>query len=369
MRRTVIAAVVATCCLATACTGDDDGGPADDSPGKAAGASGTPAGTWKNAGMTEAGNERLDWQAHNVADSGLASATRDWTGVADSLGKKVTFSGPGETLRFSPNHGQVQAIEMQWPWAVAYAGGDVTKANAGSGELAVFDLRNGKRRMVGTDGSAPPPSSAGSISMHDGDLAYPTGPNNHYCLARLDLRTLDGKRVDCAKPLKEGLTQFRLTSSGVGYTSFDNKRPAPCLTLKSAQDGKKDVVEAAKPCVGWEVVPGADSTLWLQIRNRHRVELATAYARDAAGAVVKLGPAMSGSTLWCGDATYFVRPASKDGKADDLMRWSPKTGLDVVWTPKGNDVSFVFAPRCGGSSISLPGVDRNQKPVLLSAPL
>ena len=363
MRRTVVAAFVAACCVATACSDDSSDDPSSDESPEAA------AGNWKSASTTKAGTDDLDWQKRNLSSDGLAASTRNWTGVADTLGKRVTISGPQKTLRFTANGGQVQSIDMQWPWAVVYAGGDMTKQNAGPGELAVFDLRSGKRRMVGKEGSAPPPSGSGSVSMYDGDLAYPTGPNNHYCLARLDLRTLDGKRVHCAKPLKEGLTQFRLTPGGLGYTSFDDQRPAPCMTLKAVQKDETNVVDAAKSCVGWEVVPGDDSTLWLQIRNRHRVEVATAYARNDDGDVVKLGPAMSGSTIWCGGATYFVRPASKDGTADDLMRWSPKTGLDVVWSPSGKDVSFVFAPRCGGSSIALPGLDGKQDPILLSAPV
>ena len=371
MRRAVAAAMAAVCCFATACSGDDDSSESSDktSSESAASAKGSPTQSWKDASTAQPGSEDLDWKVHNVSDSGIAAATRGWTGVADSLGKKVTLSGPGKTVRYAPKRGQVTAIEMQWPWAVVYAGGNLTNQAAGPGELAVFDLRRGERRMVGKDGSAPPPSASGSVAMHDGELAYPTGPNNHFCLARLDLRTLDGKRVECAKPLKEGFSEFRLSDSGLGYTSFDNKRPAPCMTLKEVRDGETGTVDAAKPCVGWEVVPGTDSALWLQIRNRHRVEIATAYARDTEGKVAKLGPALSGSTTWCAGATYFVRPTSKDGTADDLMRWSPDDGLDVVWSPGKRKVSFVFPPQCGGSSITLPGLDGKQQPIVMSAPV
>lgn len=364
MRRSLVAAVVAACCLATACSGDDS---PEEPAGSAAGARGLAPATWKEASTLAAGHDTLDWQRDDLPRSGFAAGTRDWTGAADSLGEHVTLTGPDDTITYAPRRGRVQSIEMQWPWAVVYAGGDLTEQGAGSGELVVFDLRTGERRMVGQDGTAPPPSPAGSISMHDGTLAYPTGPNHRYCLARLDLRTLGGERVDCAKPLKEGFTQFRLTPRGLGYTSFDDKRPAPCLTLKAVRNGDTGVVDAAKPCVGWEVVPGADSALWLQIRNRHRVELAHAYARNPDGSVVDLGPALSGSTSWCGDATYFVRPASKDGTADDLMRWSPQDGLDVVWTPSDDDVAFVFSPHCGGSSITLPALNAEHDPILLSA--
>ncbi|UPK76206.1 hypothetical protein MU582_06075 [Nocardioidaceae bacterium SCSIO 66511] len=308
----------------------------------------------------------LNWTMRRLDDAGQAAATRAWTGVADTLGKQVTISGPGRTLRFRAARGRVQGLEMQWPWAVVYAGADMTRG-AKRGELAVYDLRSGNRRMVGKVGSAPPPSASGSISMDDGRLAYPTGPNNRYCLAQLDLKSLNGKRLTCAKPLKEGFTQFRLTPAALGYTSFDSKAK-PCLTLKRLDDGETDVVEAADRCVGWEVVPGEDSDVWLQVENRHRVEVGTAYARDGDGDAVKLGPAMSGSTTWCGGSTYYVRPAGKDGRADDLMRWSPESGLQRVWTPQGRKVSFVFAPHCGGSTITLPALDRKQNGIVLTAP-
>lgn len=367
MRRLVIAALVAACGVATACSGDD-GASSDAASDDSSSATGASAQTWKEATRVKAGDDALDWRKTDLASDGLAAGTRRWTGVADSLGKRVSFTGPRDTFEYAPRSGRVQAVEMQWPWAVVYAGSDVTRPQAAPGELAVIDLRTGERRMVGRDGSAPPPSASGSVSMHDGELAYPTGPNNHYCLAQLDLRTLDGERVECAKPLKEGFSEFRLTAGGLGFTSFDNKRPA-CMTLKTFYDGKLNVVDAAKSCLGWEVVPDTDAAVWLQVDNRHRVEISTAYARKPDGTTVELGPALSGSTTWCGEATYFIRPASKDGTADDLMRWSPDDGLDVVWSTSRRDVTFVFAPHCGGSSIALPALDGERDPILLTAPL
>ena len=369
MRRSAIAALVAVCGIVTACSGDNGASSESQSAESDSSSQRTATQTWKTATRAHADEDVLDWRTNELTDEGIAAGTRNWIGVADSLGKHVTLSGPNETLEYAPNSGRVQAIEMQWPWAIVYAGGNVANRRSGPGELAVFDLRTGDRRMVGKAGSAPPPAASGSVSMHDGELAYPTGPNNHFCLARLDLRTLDGERVECAKPLKEGFSEFRLTDSGLGFTSFDDARPAPCMTLKAAHDDEMEVVDAAKPCVGWEVVPSADTAVWLQINNRHRVEVSTAYARNPDGTVVKLGPALSGSTTWCGGATYYVRPASKDGTADDLMRWSPDDGLDVVWSASRRDVTFVFAPHCGGSSIALPGLNREHDPILLTASL
>ncbi|MGH3359153.1 MAG: hypothetical protein ACRDO7_10150 [Nocardioidaceae bacterium] len=362
---------------AAATTGDSDSrtdqsGGADE-PDAAQGDTsdgGVPTARWDDADLLEPETALLDWKTHQLRDKGPAAATRSWTGVADALGKRVVITGPGKTLRFQAATGRVQGLEMQWPWAVVYAGGSLTggRAQSQQGEIAVFDLRDGTRRMVGDEGSAPPPAMAGSVSMHDGELAYATGSNRHYCLAKLDLASLDGKRLRCAEPLKEGFTQFRLTSTGFGYTSFDDRQPSSCMTLKTIRDDENDVIEAAKNCVGWEVVPGPDSDLWLQVRNPNRVEQARAYARTSDGEVRNLGPAMSGSTTWCDGSTYFVRPAQADGRADDLMRWSPESGLDVVWTPQGKDVAFVFAPHCGGSTITIPGFDRDQDPMILSAP-
>ncbi|UYM04078.1 hypothetical protein [Solicola gregarius] len=372
---------IAALCLVAACSSGGDDEAADDETPTGSGASpstgtstddgpesgGSGTGTDEAPDAAEAETAGLDWSVRKLRADGAAAATRGWTGVADTLGKRVTITGPGKTLRFRAGKGRVQALEMQWPWAVVYAGPSLTARGAKSGKLAVYDLRTGERRMVGQVGSAPPPAAAGSISMYDGALAYPTGPNDHYCLARLDLGSLDGEQLTCAKPLKEGFTQLRLTPDALGYTSFDN-RSKPCMTLKAVKNGTAQVVGAAKRCVGWEIVPGGESQLWLQIRNRHRVEIGTAYARGPDGEVAKLGAAMSGSSTWCGGATYYLRPASKDGTADDLMRWSPESGLERVWKPRGRKVSFVFAPHCGGSTITLPGLDRNQNAILMSAP-
>lgn len=351
--------------------GADDGDADSRSDGETSGGSpGATAREWSDAEQAQAEESLLNWESHPLDDKGPAAWTNGWSGVADSLGKRVVISGPGKTMRFKARTGRVQSLEMQWPWAVVYAGGSLTGGRAGAqpGQIAVFDLRNSTRRMVGQQGSAPAPSQAGSVSMHDGELAYATGPNDHYCLAKLDLATLDGERLGCAKPLKEGFTQFRLTSNGLGYTSFDDRRPNSCMTLKTLRGDDSDVLRAAKNCVGWEVVPGEDSDLWLQVRNPNRIERAKAYARTDDGAVHSLGPALSGSTTWCDGSTYFIRPAGKDGQADDLMRWSPESGLDVVWTPKDRSMAFVFAPHCGGSTVTLPGFDRDQDPVILTAP-
>lgn len=388
-RRLMAVAAAALLCTVAACSSHSSGNGSPSDSDRPATSTGTTGGDGPDSedppesddetfgGMSSAPDRAraedalLHWKTRSLRDKGPAASTRSWTGVADSLGKRVVISGPGDkTLRFKAKVGRVQGLEMQWPWAVVYAGGNLTggRAPARHGQIAVYDLRDGSRRTVGEDGSAPAPAMAGSVSMHDGSLAYATGPNSHYCLAELDLDTLDGERLSCAKPLKEGFTQFRLTASGLGYTSFDDRRPNSCMTLKTIRGAQSEVLDAAKRCLGWEVVPGEDSVLWLQVRNPNRVEQAKAYARTADGKVKRLGPALSGSTTWCGGATYYVRPASRDGRADDLMRWSPESGLDVVWRPRNRRIAFVFAPHCGGSTITLPGFDRDQDPVILSAP-
>ena len=55
-----------------------------------------------------------------------------------------------------------------------------------------------------------------------------------------------------------------------------------------------------------------------------------------ATATVDLGPASTGTLVWCDDAAYFARDPQRSGDPATLMRWAPGDGLTVAYeSPPG----------------------------------
>lgn len=199
----------------------------------------------------------------------------------------------------------------------------------------------------------------GSWAGYGGLVAYPTVRGSEYCIAVADLHKRTGTILTCVPP-RNGLNDFAITPAGVGYNSFDNRRPSSCRTANIAAfraDGTlaaPTVIEEATPCKAWEVLPlPGGGAVWSEVVNERRIERSRWLARDASGVVHDLGPGATGSLIWCNDAAWWIRAPANEGLPARAFRYSNERGLEQVYATAPRDFAFLGPPQCGDEVVAL----------------
>ena len=228
----------------------------------------------------------------------------------------------------------------------------VTKKQDGSAhdEVVVLDINTFQERRLAK--GAPRPAQ-GSWAAGAGKLAYGSDHDGEYCLAVVDLGTLNGELQECVPP-RNGITQVGLSPYGLGYQTFDDHRPASCGNARVQANGKNPrsvVPETA--CAPWEaVLVDNEAAVWSEVPDKEAVEFARFYARIGDGKTQSLGEGTTGSLVWCGEAAWFINQSDQQ-----LLRWTPSDGLQLAHQAPAStatDVNLIGAPSCSNGSVSFP---------------
>ena len=321
---------------------------ASDSPS----ASGAPAadlpapGTADAPAEVEAVADPLQWRPAGDPERRTVTAGSAYTLSVDAEGGTAALEGPRPRRWTAPRGFRFAEALLDGDHAVVVA---QHKAETQPAVATVVDLATGKERRL--DGRSDPGTvNGGAWALGQGTLYHATyGRNRAYCLAEVDLGTMAGQTAYCAEP-RTGFNQVRTTPEGLSLMSFDDGAPA-CRTVVSVGEAMLEPFPGVPECRGWEglLVPGGDVST--TVRNEGRIELSDVRARVGDG-YYDLGPAMTGSLVWCGDAAYFSRQPETDTGPSQVLRWDGRS-LAVVLEAGEGGASTPSAPRCGGDRLAV----------------
>lgn len=370
------AAIVVTCTLA-ACSGDDPeagqspSGSTSGSTSESAGESpsptseetesgGTPTesappgeglpepGTAEAPARVEPAEASLEWSDWGDPAPTVTTGTK-YVVVKDS--EKVVNVGTAGSEDVAPirapkgYHWGDTLLDGQWAVVVAQHDQESQPAIA-----TVIDLATGDRRKL--DGRSELPTvNGGSWALGQGRVFHPTvGRDNAYCLAEVDLASLEGQTTYCAEP-RTGFNNVRITPEGLSLMSFDSGRALSCRTVMAIGEASMEPFPAPE-CRGWEglSMPGGDNVFTV-VQKENRVELSNVVAQVGDG-FYDLGPAVTGSLVWCDDAAWFSQDPQKPGDPSRLMRWDGEQ-LSVAYQGGDGGESGISAPRCGGDALAV----------------
>lgn len=244
-------------------------------------------------------------------------------------------------------------VLMTGRYLVAVAEDDLEEADA---RATVLNVRTGRQRTLNVMDVAPL-THGGSWAGHDGTVVYPTREGSRYCIAAADLRSERGSAVACAPP-RNGLNSFAVSPAGIGFLSFDDQRPISCRTANVAprdRTGYTAPASVTEPerCAAWDVVPlPGGAVLWSHVPDEERIERAIFFVRETTGQVHRLGPGVTGSVVWCGNAAWFSRD-EENGRPATLLRWTRDQELQRVYQAPRDHAGSITAPRCAGAAITV----------------
>ncbi len=277
----------------------------------------------------------------------------DWTLTVSASGRTATIDGPTPVSVEAPRGTRISDALIDSAYALVVSQDRLEEQPS---TATIVDLADGDTSKL--DGDSSVPTTTGGIWALGGGRAYYAtygGPDGRsYCLAAEDLAQDSLRQVWCA-PKRQGFSNARVGSDGtLSLLTFDNSQPAcrTVVTLQAVDDAEPAPYDQAEACSGWEGVTLADSRVWTMIPKENRVEQARVYAAGPDG-TLDLGEATSGTLLACGGAAFFSKDAG-GGEPAQVLRWSPETGLDVVYEAAGATEGFITAPlRCGGDHLTL----------------
>ncbi|WP_067432323.1 hypothetical protein [Nocardioides jensenii] len=339
MRAAGLAVVVLLAATLTACGSDGDGtkSVADRSP--------TPSqdGTTTAGGPVSATENLLDWKPlDSAADTVVSSG--EWSLAVPSGATAAILDGPARTKVAAGAGRKIVDTFLTDTTAVVVA---QDQAETRPQVITVVDLASGKKSTV-TD---PPPGPGGPFAVSGATLAYATyKPGGDYCLATFDLGSGSGEKGYCA-PRRHGFSNIAVTPAGTAMMTFDAARPVACRTLVDVDGAGVTPVEGVRKCTGWDVAATPTGHIWSTLPHENRVELGDFHA-SADGTTYDLGQGQTGTLTWCGDSAYFARDGGGKARAS-LLRWTPEATLEVVYEAPGEGESFLAAPTCAGTVLTV----------------
>lgn len=288
----------------------------------------------------------LDWRPAGDPNRETVLAGSTYTLSVDAEGGTARLEGPEPRRWTAPRGFRFAEALLDEEHAVVVA---QHRAETKPAVATVVDLATGEERRL--DGRSDPATvNGGAWALGQGRLFHATyGRNRAYCLAEVDLATMAGQTTYCAEP-RTGFNQVRTTPDGLSLLSFDAGSPS-CRTVVSVGEAGLEPFSGLPECRAWEglLLPGgAVSTV---VRNEGRIELSDVHARVGDG-YYDLGPATTGSLVWCGGAAYFSRQPETDTGPSQVLRWDGRS-LAVVLEAGEGGASTPSAPRCGGDRLTV----------------
>jgi len=287
----------------------------------------------------------LDWRDAGDPDT-TVTAGDEWTVTVPESRGSAQLAGPGGPITVTPgDRFQVSDVLLDDDRAVVVT---QDRLEEQPGEAIVVDLESGdQRRLDGT--STPPTVNGGTWSVGDDVLVHATTQRSAYCLATVDLDSLEGQVAWCA-PKRHGFTNARVTDDHVSLMTFDDQRPS-CRSVGELIGGEVQPVEGVSECNAWELVVSDEGRVWSVIPNEKRIE--TGHVLASTGeAYFDLGPSVSGSLTWCDDAAWFTRDPQSDRGSAQLLRWDGER-LTIAYETRRARGAILSAPRCGGDAITV----------------
>jgi hypothetical protein len=368
MRRLRYVAPAAALLLALAACGDDepaadpaptdspsptatssDAAPEPSSPAPTSSGPAVPeGGTAEKPAVVTAETRLLDWKP--VAGPIKQSVTRsgDWTLTVNASSTGYSLEGPNSSSGSGSGGGSGSRVSdafIDGTWAVVVM---QDEAEQRPSTAEVTELATGKTFTIDARSDVPT-TTGGSWALGEGHVLHATISKGAYCLASVDLATQESTLGWCA-PKRTGFNGIRITPAGDAMLTFDDSRPS-CRTLVSVTGAQTEPFDGVTACKGWDGLLTDDGAVWSDIPKESRTEAAHFHARVGDG-YFDLGPGTSGSLLWCGGASYFVRDPQREGDPAALMRWTAADGLSVVYESPGGQ-AFLGEPRCGGDTVTV----------------
>ncbi len=292
-----------------------------------------------------ASTELLDWQQVPGPTTATVTRSGDWTLTVSGNRARATLSGPDGETGYRMTGRRVSDALIDGNHAVVVL---QDRAEQRPSVAEVTDLESG--RTFTLDGSSDVPTTTGGTWALGADRllhATVTGSGG-YCLATVDLASQESERGWCAGR-RQGFNGAQVTNAGTTMLTF--KGEPSCRTPVSVDDDQVTPLPSVTKCKGWDSALFDGGVIWTTLPKEREAETAAVHVRDADG-TVDLGPASTGTLVWCGSAAYFARDPQRSGAPATLMRWAPGDGLTVAYrSPPGQ--AFLDRPRCGGDAITL----------------
>jgi hypothetical protein len=334
-----------------ACAGDDPepaaSSPEEPAEGTAAAASALPEpGTPADPAPVEPVVEPLEWTDVGGVGEETVTAGSAYTVRIPVGGRRAELEGPeGGTFTAPPGYRWSQGLlDEEHAVLVAQEETETRPAHA-----VVVDLADGSTRTLDGD-TEPATTNGGTWALGQGVVLHATyGPDREYCLAEVDLGTGEGRTTYCAEP-GTGFNEARVTPEAVSLLVFDSGTPS-CRTVVEVDGTSAQPFPGVPDCTAWEGLLLPDGAAWTVVPRETRIERSVVRARVGDG-WYDLGPALSGSLVWCHGAAWFSQDQETETGPARVLRWDGTALTTVLEVGDGGPAS-VSAPRCGGDGIAV----------------
>lgn len=358
-RRTgvALAAVLASAALTAACSGSDPS-PAPTSPTAPSSTSSPGTSTSSPGGGLPAGGtsaapvvlnpatDLLNWTPVGGASTATVTRTRHGSLSVDRSAGTVTITDArGSYDLAAPDGFRFSDVLTDGTRAVVVAQ-DKTEQQPSRATIVTLADRHEQRLDAA---STPPTVNGGSWAIRGDRLYHATYRGASYCLASVTLPGLTGQTTYCA-PARAGFSQVDISPAGTSLLTFGG-RPQ-CRTPAMLSGSSIVALPGVARCAGWDSLLTPGGAIWSSVPNPNRVEAGHFYAR-AGTAYYDLGLGSTGSLVWCGGSAYFTRDAQRDRDKARVLRWSPSSGLSVVYQSPGLGQAFMTDPRCAGDVLTV----------------
>jgi hypothetical protein len=307
---------------------------------------------------TESPTETTDPSPDETETADDPAALLDWRPVPGPVTDQVTVSGrwtltlteDGDEARLEGPRPQTYDAPRGYRFTDALIDGEYAAVVAEHQRasrpnvVSVVELDTGDTMEADV-----PTGVGGSWALGSGLLVGTASRGREYCLGVLDLLSDRSGPAACVPP-RHGISNVSITPGGIAAMTFDDSRPS-CRTLNRVDGSRFRPIGGVAECTGWDVAVTETSTVWSEIPDEKRIEVAELFTDTGAGPV-ELGPGTSGTLTWCGDAAYFVRDPQRSSDPARLVRVQDGEA-EVVYESPGRGRAFLSAPRCGGTDLTV----------------
>lgn len=300
--------------------------------------------TWNPVGpRTYASYEEGEWDAD--ANYVLTAAMR-----GDRQPSVINRDGGEVITRITSRQGfHIEEASLSSPWLVwaevEDEGGDRYLDVFGH----VYNLETGRHRVINEAPKAQDPDGATTWNVRDNRLIYPIRDrSDRRCIVVLDLKTLQGRKVDCAEKSRQAMGFPRLSRSGLGFNHYDPERGRRgCSNVRFVRGhdliGRPvHRVPAHLRCAPFTGAVGPGFVAWDEPSTKYR-DFGPIYAKATGAAVLDLGSAEAASLTDCRGWLYWEYDGARNS---EVRRWHPGGPVQIIYRSPGINFAGMTPPFC-----------------------